>query len=182
MLFVVNLEILSCYYLPQMYKMEARHIAHNSYSVWLDREVCTCSEKLSGETNQIHETQSRGLNLLLKNSSRSDLSWHLNGHLWPIECRHLLQSSTKDQRVDGKATHTRKHKHCTMLRARWSGYHKLLTRDILFYGIPLRVCHVGAGHVLHLTGILSEASYGLNFCTSFYSPLYPCKAVLIYRK
>lgn len=51
MLFVVNLEILSCYYLAQMYKMEARHIAHNSYRVWLDREVCTYSEKLSGETN-----------------------------------------------------------------------------------------------------------------------------------
>lgn len=41
---------------------------------------------------------------------------------------------------------------------------------------------VSCGHVLHLTGILSEASYGFNFCTSFYSPLYPCKAVLIYCK
>lgn len=84
----------------------------------------------------------------------SDLSWRLNGPLWPLGCRRLLQSSTMDQRVDGKATHTWDHKHSTMLRVRWSGYHKLLTWDILFYGIPLRVCRVGAEH---LTGILSEA-------------------------
>lgn len=47
--------------------------------------------------------QSRGLNILLQNSSRSDLSWHLKGHMWPIGSRHQLWSSTVDQRVDGKS-------------------------------------------------------------------------------
>lgn len=62
------------------------------------------------------------------------------------------------------------------------GYHKLLTWDILSYGIPRRVFHHGARRVLNLTGILPEASYGFNFHTLFYSPLCSWKSVLICRK
>lgn len=118
----------------------------------------------------------------MKNSSRSDLSWHLEGHMWPLRSRHLLWSSTVDQGVDDKS-HPRSGAQTRRYTQGWiEGYHKLLTWDILSYGVPLRVCHVGAGRVLTLSGILPEASYGFNFHTLFHSPLCSWKSVLICHK